>query len=50
MLNKLVLYFDVVLIDIIGMGGSSRAKDFKSEEFTPQDCVDYFVHYLERWR
>ena len=32
------------------MGGSSRAKDFKHDQFTPKDCVDYFLHYLARWR
>lgn len=31
------------------MAGSSRPNDF-SEESTPEEIVDYFVGYMERWR
>jgi len=42
--------FNLILVDIIGMGGSSRPTDFRSEKLGPQQSIDYFVNYLERWR
>jgi len=49
-LKKLGAKFNVILIDIIGMGGSSRPADFKAETFSPQESIDYFVNYFEKWR
>ena len=43
-------HFKVVVVDIIGMGSSSRPKDFNYNEMTPQQSIDYFVDYLETWR
>ena len=31
------------------MGGSSRPGDY-DKKFTPEQSIDYFVEYLERWR
>ena len=31
------------------MGGSSRPDDY-NKQFTPQQSIDYFVNYIERWR
>lgn len=31
------------------MGGSSRATDF-SIDFTPAQCLEYFIEYFEKWR
>lgn len=31
------------------MGASSRPEDF-SDKFTPEQSIDYFVEYLEKWR
>ena len=47
--KQLVKHFDVILIDNIGMGGSSRPNDF-DEDCTPQQSVDYFVNFFEKWR
>ena len=38
------------MIDIVGMGGSSRPKNYKEHEFTPQQSIDYFNNYFEEWR
>ena len=35
--------FDLVLLDIIGMGGSSRPNDFNQENMSPQSSINYFV-------
>lgn len=32
------------------MGGSSRPENFFPDEKTPQTTLDYFLHYLEKWR
>lgn len=46
------LYQDFVLvcIDMIGMGQSSRPDNFLKHEFTPQQSIDYFLDYIEKWR
>ena len=46
----LIEKFHLILIDIIGMGGSSRPKDYKEHKFTPQESIDYFNQYFENWR
>ncbi len=43
-------YFQFILIDIPGMGGSSRPNDYKHDLFTPKESIEYFNDYLERWR
>ena len=48
-MKQLVRCFNIVFIDIIGMAGSSRPDDF-SEDFTPEEIIDYFMGYMERWR
>jgi len=48
-MKQLVRCFNIVFIDIIGLAGSSRPDDF-SEDFSPQQIIDYFVDYMERWR
>jgi pimeloyl-ACP methyl ester carboxylesterase len=48
-MKQLVKCFNIVFIDIIGMAGSSRPDDF-SEDFSPDQIIDYFVGYMERWR
>lgn len=38
------------MFDIIGMGGSSRPKDFNEDKFTPEQTIDYIIDYIELWR
>ena len=40
----------VILVDTIGMGGSSRPEDFDKHLFNQDKAIDYFVDYLEKWR
>lgn len=49
-MKPLTEYFHLILIDIIGMGASSRPDNFNARTFTPQESADYFVEYLETWR
>ena len=42
--------FKLILMDLIGMGGSGRPGDFKEDKFSPEETVQYFVSYMERWR
>ena len=42
--------FCVIAIDLIGMGGSSRPKNFDKHKITPEECNSYFVEYFESWR
>jgi len=42
--------FHIIVTDIIGMGASSRPKDYQKDKITPQESIDYFVEYLEKWR
>ena len=48
-MKQLVKYFNLIFIDLIGMAGSSRPNDF-GEEQTPEQIIDYFCGYMERWR
>ena len=48
--NLLSEEFCVIAIDLIGMGGSSRPKDFDKHKITPEECNAYFVEYFESWR
>lgn len=48
-IDSLVEYFDLVLVDLPGMGASSRPTDFSSS-FDALDCNNYFIDYLEKWR
>jgi len=34
---------------MIGMGSSSRPKNYYNN-FTPQQSIQYFIEYFERWR
>jgi pimeloyl-ACP methyl ester carboxylesterase len=42
--------YQVIFIDTIGMGGSSRPDNFDREKFSPQEAIDYFTGYIEKWR
>jgi pimeloyl-ACP methyl ester carboxylesterase len=42
-------HFCVLMIDMIGMGGSSRPENF-DKCTKPQQCIDYFLNYMEKWR
>ena len=43
-------YFDIFLVDVVGMGCSARPTDFDSWAKTPEQVNDYFTQYLEKWR
>ena len=49
-IKRLTEYFHLILIDIIGMGASSRPDNYDASKFTPEQSIDYFVNYLESWR
>ena len=42
--------FRLILIDLIGMGGSSRPKNYDKHKLLPEQSTEYFVEYLEKWR
>ena len=47
-LKMLAERFHVILIDIIGMGSSSRPTTFTAK--TAEEADDYFIDFLEKWR
>jgi pimeloyl-ACP methyl ester carboxylesterase len=49
MYKRLMEYFTVICIDHLGMGASSRPKNY-DKHVQPQESIDYFVEYLEKWR
>ena len=49
-LQPLQEHFRIILVDIIGMGGSSRPNDFLQSEFSPDETTNYFINYFEKWR
>jgi pimeloyl-ACP methyl ester carboxylesterase len=49
MYKRLIEYFTVICIDHLGMGASSRPKNY-DKNVEPQESIDYFVEYLEKWR
>ena len=49
-IKKLTQYFCVILMDMVGMGGSSRPKDYDKKTISPEASIDYFVEYMELWR
>ena len=38
------------MIDIVGMGGSTRPTNFDKREMTPEKTIEYFNGYMEQWR
>ena len=42
--------FVFITIDLIGMGGSSRPLNFHQKTMTPEQAIQYFVDYIEKWR
>ena len=50
MYRQLAKYFRVYMIDVIGMGASSRASDFDAETTEMHTCLNYMVSYIEKWR
>ena len=49
-LNSLCKDFVLIMIDLVGMGGSSRPANFDKHMKDPQKAIDYFVDYVEAWR
>lgn len=43
-------HFSLILIDLPGMGGSTRVEDYYYEQITAEQSIEYFVNYLEQWR
>ena len=48
--KKLCETYCLIGIDIPGMGASSRPHDYNKGKITPEESVNYFNDYLERWR
>ncbi len=46
-IKELAAYFDLILVDIIGMGASSRPK-FEAKNADEAD--EFFVNFIEQWR
>ena len=42
--------FNLIIIDVIGMGCSSRPDDYHRDLFDTERSTEYFVEYLEKWR
>ena len=49
-IKKLTKHFKLILIDLIGMGGSSRPANFDADKMTAQQATDYMVDHIEAWR
>jgi len=49
-IKSLTENFTLIFFDLVGMGGSSRPKDFDENKISAEGCVDYFVEYIEKWR
>jgi cardiolipin-specific phospholipase len=47
MFSSLAFHFHLILIDVIGMGGSSRP-EFNAK--TPDEADEFFIDFLEKWR
>lgn len=48
--EKLTQHFCIFVIDLIGMGGSSRPDNYDGKNISEQESIDYFVEYIEAWR
>ena len=46
MVEHMVNYYEVILIDLLGMGASGRP-DFGLTDY--DECVDYFMNSIKRW-
>lgn len=40
----------MIFIDILGMGSSSRPKDFNHNSMNEDQCTEYFNESIEKWR
>jgi len=49
-IRQLCTRFKLILVDLIGMGGSSRPSNFNENKLQPQETIDYFLDYMEEWR
>ena len=49
-IKSLCRYFCLIFIDLLGMGSSSRPKDFDYNNMGEQECSDYFSDSIEKWR
>ena len=43
-------HFYVIVIDVLGVGVSSRDNDYDQDRLTAEDSTQYFVDKLEKWR
>jgi len=50
MFKPLMEYFTIIGVDHIGMGASSRIEGHYNMSSTPEECNDYFVDHMEKWR
>jgi len=41
--------FRLILMDLIGMGGSSRPANF-NDKMSPEETINYFSNYFSNWR
>lgn len=48
-MKTLAAQFHLIMIDVIGMGASSRP-NFNEKVKTPDEADDFFVEYFEKWR
>lgn len=49
MMRDLSKRFKLYLIDIIGMGGSTRAKNY-NKDGTAEETLEYLTIHIEKWR
>ena len=49
-IKRLSEKFNIIMLDTIGFGGSSRPLDYHYQTFTAEQSIDYFVAYFEKWR
>lgn len=48
--STLSTYFYVIVIDVLGVGVSSRENDYDKDRLTAEESTLYFVEKLEKWR
>ena len=48
-IHTLTEHFCVIMYDHVGLGCSSRPSDY-SKDKSPQEQIEYFVGYFEKWR
>ena len=48
-MKQLAERFHVYMFDLPGMGASSRTNNY-NQNATSEECISYFVDYVEKWR